>query len=60
MPTGVFQITDIPEDKVETVIADFQLESPPPQVERTQQSNGLWTVTATFPGPGSEAKRFTG
>lgn len=60
MPSGVFEITDIPENKVETVIANFQLEDPPPQIKKTKQADGRWTVTATFPGPGKQTKNFTG
>ena len=59
MPSGVFTITDIPEDKVETVIADFNLDSPK-QIDKTKQSNGLWTVKATFNGPGQQTKKFPG
>jgi hypothetical protein len=60
MPSGVFEITDIPDDKVATVIANYQLEDPPPDIKKTKQSNGQWTVTATFPGPGKEKKVFNG
>ena len=48
MPCGVFVVTDIPTDKVGSVIAGFRLDSPT-DVTKTQQPNGLWTVTATFP-----------
>ena len=27
MPSGVFKMTEIPEDKVETVMADYQLDN---------------------------------
>lgn len=60
MPTGVFTITDIPEDKVATVVADYQLENPPPTITKSRQPNGLWTVTATFPGSGGQTKKFDG
>lgn len=58
MPTGVFTITDIPEADVATVIADFGLENPPPVTTTTKQPNGLFTVTATFPGAGAQKKKF--
>ena len=58
MPSGVFEITDIPADKVDTVIADFNLENPRPQIKKAQQSSGRWTFTATFPGPGEKRVRF--
>jgi hypothetical protein len=58
MPTGVFTITDIPDDKLATVTADFHLEHPRPQISKTNQPNGLWTVTATFPGAGQRTKTF--
>jgi hypothetical protein len=60
MPSGVFEITDIPAEKVATVIANYQLEDPPPQIEKSQQPNGRWTVTATFSGPGKQKKAFDG
>ena len=61
MPTGVFEITDIPADKVETVIADFNLDDPPPAIAKTDQGGGvLWTITATYPGPGRQKKKFDG
>lgn len=60
MPSGVFEITDIPDDKVETVISNFRLDDPPPQIKKTPQGGGLWTVTATYPGPGKQRKGFDG
>ena len=59
MPSGVFTIIDIPEDKVATVVANYQLEHPE-KVEKLQQSNGLWTVKATFAGNGESQKVFSG
>jgi hypothetical protein len=60
MPSGVFEITDIPEDQVATVIANFQLDSPT-KIEKKKQSNGKWTVTATFPGTAPKStKSFSG
>ena len=52
MPTGVWTITDIPEDEVDKVVADFNLNSPD-SVERIRQANGRWTVKATWPGAGN-------
>lgn len=60
MPSGVFKITDIPDNRVDTVIADYQLDDPPPKIEKTKQPNGLWTVTATYAGTGGETKGFSG
>jgi len=62
-PSGVFEITDIPEDKVETVIANFvELEDPPPpKIDKEKQPNGLWTVAATYSdGPEKQKKSFSG
>ena len=59
MPSGVFKVTDIPEDKVATVEADYQLDNPD-KIEKNLQPNGLWTVTATFPGEGKSEKGFSG
>ena len=58
MPSGVFEITDIPEDRLATVVADFLLDSPPPEIRTTKQQGGRWTVVATFPGPGKHKKTF--
>lgn len=59
MPSGVFKVTDIPDDKVETVIALYKLDNPD-KIDKEKQPNNLWTVTATFPGPGQTAERFKG
>ena len=58
MPTGVFQVTDIPADKVEDVIGFYEAEEPAPEIRTTKQPNGRSTVTATFPGPGTKTERF--
>jgi hypothetical protein len=57
MPSGVFKITDIPEAKVPTVVADYELDGPE-KIEKIKQANGLWTVKATFPGEGESQKVF--
>jgi hypothetical protein len=59
MPSGVFKVTDIPDDKVETVIALYRLDNPD-KIDKEKQPNNLWTVTATFPGDGGETKTFSG
>ncbi len=59
MPSGVWKITDIPADKVDEVVANFQLQSPD-NVEKTEQPNGKWTVVATYPGEGEDVKVFNG
>ena len=58
MPSGVFEITDIPPGKVDTVIANFLLDDPPPKTSKTRQADGRFTVTATYPGEGKQKKRF--
>jgi uncharacterized protein with GYD domain len=40
-------IKDVPDDKVDEVVQDFESEGA--KVEKTEQSNGKWTVVATFP-----------
>jgi hypothetical protein len=47
MPSGTFQVIDIPDDRLATVVADYELDSPS-RIEKIRQSNGLWTVRATF------------
>jgi hypothetical protein len=59
MPSGVFKVTDIPDNKVETVIALYRLDNPE-KIEKKRQPDGRWTVTATFPGSGVETKTFSG
>lgn len=58
MPTGVWKITDIPKDKVATVVANFKADVPTPTIAELIQTNGLWTVKATFPGDGETEKKF--
>lgn len=48
MPCGVFTITEIPANQVGAVVQQFQLDGPT-SVQQTQQSDGTFTVTATFP-----------
>jgi hypothetical protein len=57
MPHGVFKIIDIPENKVATVVADFELQNPE-KIEKFKQPNRLWTVKATFPGQGESEEAF--
>jgi hypothetical protein len=57
VPTGVFEITDIPENRVDMVIREFQLDNPQ-KIETKPQGGGLFTVVATFPGPGKQKKTF--
>lgn len=59
MPSGVFKVTEIPEDRVADVIGMYQPDGPT-SIERVEQSNGKWTVIATFPGPGETTQVFTG
>lgn len=39
-------LKDIPDSEVEEVVSDFESEGA--SVEREEQDNGLWKVTATF------------
>lgn len=55
MPCGVWKTTDIPENKVDGVVAGYQLDGPQ-SVVTTQQPDGNWTVTATF-APCARARR---
>ncbi len=59
MPSGVFKVTDIPEAKVAEVEALYKLDNPT-TIEKKDQKNGFWTVTATFPGLGNVTKKFSG
>ena len=58
MPSGVFKVTDIPKEKVAVVVANYEADSPTPNIERVDQGNGLWTVVATFPGDGELVTKF--
>jgi hypothetical protein len=50
MPHGIYTETDIPEKKVNAVIATLNLEDPPPtKTQKIQQPNGNYTVIATWP-----------
>ena len=59
MPSGIFKITDIPKDKVATVVANYQLDGPL-NIEEIEQPGDLWTVKATFEGPGEQEEKFSG
>ena len=48
MPCGVWKVTDIPSSEVGGVMADYEIYKPE-TLEKTQQPDGNWTVTATFP-----------
>ncbi len=47
MPKGVYKTTDIPEDKLDQVVAGYQLDNPA-KIEKVKQPDGNWTVIATF------------
>lgn len=50
MPHGIYTETDIPENKVDAVIATLKLEDPPPtNIQKIKQPNGKYTVIATWP-----------
>lgn len=40
-------LTDVPGNKVDKIVSDFERAGA--QVAKTEQQNGKWTVTATFP-----------
>ncbi len=48
MPTGIQETTDVPENKVDQVVAGYQLDNPI-KIEKIKQPNGKWTIRATFP-----------
>jgi len=48
MPKGVFKSTDVPEGKLEQVVAGYKLDNPT-NIEKIKQPDGKWTVIATFP-----------
>lgn len=60
MICGVWKVTDIPENEVGGVVANFELDNPV-KVEKSQQPAGKWTVTATFPPcpPGQAGNKVT-
>jgi hypothetical protein len=60
MPSGVFEITDIPAAKVNMVISEFNLDDPAPTIVTTDQGGGLFTVTATYPDPGKKNTKTFG
>nr|VFJ43020.1 MAG: hypothetical protein BECKDK2373B_GA0170837_10047 [Candidatus Kentron sp. DK]VFJ55559.1 MAG: hypothetical protein BECKDK2373C_GA0170839_104915 [Candidatus Kentron sp. DK] len=47
------ELNDVPEDQVDEVVSDFESEARSEEekvtVERIKQSDGRWTVRATFP-----------
>jgi hypothetical protein len=42
-----FETTDIPPDRLASVVATFMLDNPL-RVEKVKQSDGNWTVRATY------------
>ncbi len=58
MPSGVIKITNVPEDDVRTVVADFELEDPI-SIEKIDQGENLWTVVVIFPGDGEHVRSFS-
>jgi hypothetical protein len=50
MICGTFTITKISDADVDGVVARFKATVPPPlSVTKTKQSDGTWTVVATYP-----------
>lgn len=56
MPCGKWTITKVPEDQLETVIADSKLDNPN-SVESEKQPDGTYTVTIIYdPCPGQRQR----
>ena len=47
-PCGTWTTTDVPDAKLDQVLAEISLNNPI-NVSQTQQPNGAWTVVATYP-----------
>lgn len=45
---GTWTVTDIPEDKVGSVMAAYRAQDPL-SLDKEEQSDGRWKVTAVFP-----------
>lgn len=45
---GVFETKDVTDDKVDEVVAGYQLDNPI-KIDKIKQPNGKWTIRATFP-----------
>jgi hypothetical protein len=48
-PCGVWRETKVPADKVDEVIAAFNLEDPNPTIKTIDNHDGTFDVVATFP-----------
>ena len=60
MPSGILKVTDIPKDKVPSVVADFEADIPTPTIFEIDQGEGLfWTVVATYPGFGKKVRCYS-
>lgn len=57
-PCGTWIVTDIPEDRVGQVMAAYRSQDPR-SVEKEEQPDGKWKVTAVFPDcpPGQPNRR---
>jgi hypothetical protein len=62
MPCGVWTIKDVPANQLDNVVGNFNLDAPI-KIEKTQQADGNWTVTATFapcpPGQTGKTSSFS-
>jgi hypothetical protein len=47
-PCGVWKLTSVPADKVDEVVAGYQLQNPI-SVNKTANADGTFDVVATFP-----------
>ena len=48
MPSGVFIMTGIPDDQIDAVAAEAELDEPT-RISREKQPDGTWTLTVSFP-----------
>lgn len=47
MPTGVYKVTDIPEEELTQAVAGYMLNNPI-RIEKIRQPDGKWTVIVTY------------
>ncbi len=48
MPSGEEKTTDVPDEKLDQVVAGYNLDNPT-NIQKVKQPDGKWTVIATFP-----------
>jgi hypothetical protein len=57
MPTGVWKTTEVPKEEVPNVMSGYAIDGPI-RIEKEEQPNGKWTVTAIFAGSGTHTRVF--